>query len=198
MRLWYVRCKPCTYIVSRLGLSPNVLTQASTWAPSPRSTIECPQKDFGAYVMFGANHAPILHQHWHYLQTDRNNITHDPRHHGVPSGASKMISEAMVHLSQTVHLSSTNTNTLQTDRNEIPQDPCQVRPRRFLILWYVWRKPCTYLAPILTLSPNKPKWHSTRPTSPRSFVGCVQSDFWAYGTFGANRAPILSQDYHSP
>ena len=24
----------------------------------------------------------------------------------------------------------------------------------FLRLWYVWRKPCTYLAPILTLCPN--------------------------------------------
>jgi hypothetical protein len=30
----------------------------------------------------------------------------------------------------------------------------------------------------------------------RSNIGCVQNDFWAYGTFGANRAPILRQDYH--
>jgi hypothetical protein len=32
---------------------------------------------------------------------------------------------------------------------------------------------------------------STRPTSPSSTIGCIQNDFQAYGTFGANRAPIL-------
>jgi hypothetical protein len=48
--------------------------------------------------MFGANYGPILHQDQHYLQMDRNEILQDPRHLGVPSGASKMISEAMVHL----------------------------------------------------------------------------------------------------
>ena len=37
---------------------------------------------------------------------------------------------------------------------------------------------------------------STWPTSPRSSIGCVQNDFRAYGTFGANRALILRQDYH--
>jgi hypothetical protein len=87
---------------------------------------------------------------------------------------------------------------LQIDRNEIPLDPRRVCPRWFLSLWYVWCKPCTYVEPTLTPSPNRPKWHSTRPTSPRSSVGCIQSDFWAYGTFGANRAPISHQDYHSP
>jgi hypothetical protein len=45
MSLWYVQCKPCTYLVSRLALSPN-----------------------------GANRAPP-----------------DPRHLGVPSGASKTV-----------------------------------------------------------------------------------------------------------
>ena len=51
---------------------------------------------------------------------DRNKIPLEPRHLGVPSGASKMISELMVRLAQTVHISCTNTNTIQTDRNEIP------------------------------------------------------------------------------
>jgi hypothetical protein len=32
LSLWYVRCKPCTYLVSRLALSLNKLNQASTWA----------------------------------------------------------------------------------------------------------------------------------------------------------------------
>jgi hypothetical protein len=70
-----------------------------------------------------------------------------------------------------------------------------VRSKWFLRLWYVWRKPCTYLAPILTLSLNGPKWDFTWPTSPRCSIGCIQNDFWAYGMFSAkpctNLAPIL-------
>ena len=54
----------------------------------------------------------------------------------------------------------------------------------------------TYLAPTLTLSPNGRKGDSTRPTSHRSAIGCVQNNFGAYGTFGANRALILRQDEH--
>jgi hypothetical protein len=72
----------------------------------------------------------------------------------------------------------------------------QARPNRFLRLWYVWCKLWIYLAPILTLSSNGLKRDSTRLTSPRSSIGCMENNFWAYGTFGANRAPILNQDYH--
>jgi hypothetical protein len=43
------------------------------------------------------------------------------------------------------------------------------------------------------ISPNGLKQDSTWPTSPRSYIGCVQNDFRAYGRFGANRAPILNQ-----
>jgi hypothetical protein len=68
-----------------------------------RSAIKCVQNDFCDYGTFGAYHAPILHQHLHYLQMERNKIPHDPRYLGVPSGASKMIFEPMVHLVQTVH-----------------------------------------------------------------------------------------------
>jgi hypothetical protein len=35
---------------------------------------------------------------------------------------------------------------------------------------------------------------STWASSPRSTIRCVQNDFWAYGTFGTNRAPIIPQD----
>ena len=31
-----------------------------------------------------------------------------------------------------------------------------MRPKRYLSLWYVWRKPCSYLALTLTPSPNGP------------------------------------------
>jgi hypothetical protein len=69
-----------------------------------------------------------------------------------------------------------------------------VRPKWFLSLWFVWRKPCTYLALTLILSPNAPNRDSTWPKSPSSYIGCVQNDFWACRTFGAKRAPILRQD----
>ena len=60
--------------------------------------------------MFGANHAPILRQDYHYLQMDRDELLLEPRHLGVSSGVSKMISEPMVRLVQTMHLSCTDTN----------------------------------------------------------------------------------------
>jgi hypothetical protein len=46
LSIWYVRHKPCTYLASRLALSPNGLYRASTWASSPRSIIGCVQKWF--------------------------------------------------------------------------------------------------------------------------------------------------------
>ena len=55
---------------------------------------------------------------------DRNEISHDPHHLGVPSGASKMIFEPRVRLAQSVHLSCTNINNISNGPNEIPDDPC--------------------------------------------------------------------------
>jgi fatty acid desaturase len=77
------------------------------------------------------------------------------------------------------------------DQNELPLEPCHlefhwVRPKRLLSLWYVWRNPYTYVAPTLTLSPNRPKQYSTWSMSPRSCIGCFKNDFQAYDTFGAN------------
>jgi hypothetical protein len=43
---------------------------------------------------------------------DRNELPLERRHLGVPSGASKMISEPMVRLAQTVHLSGVNISTI--------------------------------------------------------------------------------------
>jgi hypothetical protein len=102
LSLWYVRHKPCTYLMSRL--------------------------------------APC-HMNW---------IKHPLEHHhlGVLSGASKTISEPTVCL----------------------------------------HKPCTYLELTPTLRPNGLKHDLTWPTSPRTTIGCVQNDFWACVTFGANRA----------
>jgi hypothetical protein len=55
----------------------------------------------------------------------------------------------------------------------------------FLSIWYVPCKPCTYLA-------------SRLAPSPRSNIGCVQNGFLAYGALGANCAPNLHWNLHSP
>ena len=52
-----------------------------------------------------------------------NEIPHDPRHLGVPSGASKTIAEPMVRLAQTVRLSYTTLTSSPNGPNEISHDP---------------------------------------------------------------------------
>jgi hypothetical protein len=101
LSLWCVRCKLCTYLLSRLTLFPNGLNQASTWAS----------------------------------------------HLGVPSGASKMISEPTVHLAQTVHLSCVKISTISKQTESIfhlsqaTMEYHWVRPKWFMSLWYVLCKP---------------------------------------------------------
>jgi hypothetical protein len=60
LSLRYIRHKRCTNLASRVALSPNGQNQASTWASSTRSSIECVQNYFYASDMFGANRAPIF------------------------------------------------------------------------------------------------------------------------------------------
>ena len=102
----------------------------------------------------------------------------EPRHLGVPSGASEMISESC--LAQTVHLSCTYTNTISKRTKTrfhltlVTQEYHRVRPKRFMSLWYVWHKPCTYLALILTLYPNGSKRDSLEPRLPGVLSGAVK------------------------
>jgi hypothetical protein len=144
----------------------------------------------------------MLHQDKHCLQTDQNKHPIETRHLGVPSGASNMISVPMARLAQTMHLSCTDTTTIskwiemRLHMTNVTKKIHRVRPKWSLSLWYVRRKPCTYLASRLALSPNKPKRASTWAMSPRSTIGCIQNDICAYGTFGANRVPILHWHYH--
>jgi hypothetical protein len=121
--------------------------------------------------------------HLSRIQTDRIELPLEPRHLGVPSGASKTISKPMVCLVQTVHLSCTDTNTVSKEtktrfhRTHITEEFHRVCPKRFLSLWYFCRKPGTYLASKLALSPNRPKQASSKASSHRSTFGCVQNDF---------------------
>jgi hypothetical protein len=76
----------------------------------------------------------------------------------------------MVHLTQTMHVSSIKVTTItkwtQTSFHMtlVTSKHHRVRPKRFMRLLYVRRKPCTYIAPTLTLSPNRPKQDFTWPT----------------------------------
>jgi hypothetical protein len=72
-------------------------------------------------------------------------------------GVSKTIFEPVVCLAQIVHLSCTNANTV-SKRIEmrfhityVTEEINQVRLNRFLSLWYVWCKSCTYLTSRLAL-----------------------------------------------
>jgi hypothetical protein len=67
---------------------------------SPRSSLGCIQHDFRANGTLDTNHATFSRQDYHYLQTDSNKLTLEPRHLGVSSGVSKMISEPIVCLVQ--------------------------------------------------------------------------------------------------
>jgi len=74
--------------------------------------------------MSTANHAPILHRHKECLQTERSEIPNDPRHLGVPSGASKTIYELMVRSTRTVHLYCLKLSTIfKRTENELPLEP---------------------------------------------------------------------------
>ena len=85
---------------------------------------------------------------------DRNELPLEPCHLVVPSGVTKMISEPMIRLVQTMHLSCTDANTTSKQKEE--------------------------------------RFHKTHAA--KEFIRCIQNDFLAYGTFDANRAPILRQD----
>jgi hypothetical protein len=95
--------------------SPNWPKCDSTWPTSPRTTIRCVQNDFSAYGTFGANRTPILHQDYHYFQTNWIKHPLEPHHLGVPSGASKMISKPLVYSVQTMHLSCIKIGTISNE-----------------------------------------------------------------------------------
>jgi hypothetical protein len=95
-----------------------------------------------------------------YLQTDRTELRHEPRHLGVPSTASKIICLSLVCLTQTEQLSCSDNNTVSKrtktrfDRTHVTYKFHRVHPKLFMSLWYVQCKSCTYLVSRLALSPN--------------------------------------------
>jgi hypothetical protein len=80
---------------------------------------------------------------------------------------------------------------LQMDRNKIPDDP---RPLRVPSgVSKMISKPTVRSAQTMHISYIKINTISkqTETSFPNTMFGCVQNDIWAYGTFGANHAPIL-------
>jgi hypothetical protein len=111
LSLWYVWCKPCTYLASRL---PPFQTEWNRHPLEPHH-LGVPS---GASKMI---YEPMIcfTQTMYLSWTDTNNISKrtETRFHmahitRVPSGASKMISESMVHSAQTVHLSCVKVVTI--------------------------------------------------------------------------------------
>jgi hypothetical protein len=197
LSLWYVWCKLCTYLALTLTLSLNRLKRDSTWLTSPRRSIGCDQQRFLSVWYDRRKLRTYIVSKLALTPNGWNKHPLEPRHLGVPSGPSKMISELMVCLTQTVHLSCTETNTIfkwtemRFHMAHITYVFYRVCPKWFLNLWYVWRKPCTCFASKLPLCPNRLKRAPTCASSPRSTTRCVQSDLWAYGMFGTDHAPIL-------
>jgi hypothetical protein len=117
---------------------------------------------------------------------DQNELSLNSFHLEVPSAMPKMISEPIACYAETVHPSCVKINTVSkwiemsftwhTSRRSI----IGVHPKWFPSLWYAQRKTCTYLALRLTLSLDRPKWASTWPTSPWSWI--AQNDLQAWGT----------------
>jgi hypothetical protein len=105
--------------------------------------------------MFGANRAPILRQDKHYLQTEWNEHPLEPRHLGVPSCASRTISEPMVRLAQTMHLSCTDTKTVSIwtetrfHMTHVTEEFHRVHPKRLLSLKWKLDSVCLEIVLIL-------------------------------------------------
>jgi hypothetical protein len=135
------RRKLCTYLVSRLALSPNGSKQASTWTSSPSSTIGYVQNDFWACGIFGAN----------LSCTDPNTISKqaETRIHMIPGTREfhrvhpKRFSILWVCSVQTVQLSCIKISTIPKwtkssfQLSVITKEYHQVRPKWFMSLWYV-------------------------------------------------------------
>jgi hypothetical protein len=115
---------------------------------------------------------------------------------------SNMIFEPMVRSAQTVHLSCVTISTISKwteptfHLSLVTKDYHWVCLKQFLSLM-VHSAQIVHLSYVKTGTFSKQtEWASTRASSTRSTIGCVQNDLWAYVTFGANCAPILYRHQH--
>jgi hypothetical protein len=200
LSLWYVWRKPCTYHAPELTLSPKGPKGDSTWPTSPRSSIRCIHNDFlrlwYVWCKLLIYVAPRLILSINGPKRDSTWPT-SPRR---SIRASQMISELTVHSVQTVHLSwikiSPVSNRTETrfQLSLVTKEYQLVRPKWFLRLWNISRKPCTYLALKLTPLQTDQNEVPFEPCHPEVPSGASKTIFLAYGTYGANHAPIMHQN----
>ena len=84
LSIWYIPCKPCTYIASRLALSLNRPNRASTWASSPRTTIGCFQNGFLSLWCIRCKLCTHLASRLALSPNRSNWVPLEPFHLGVP------------------------------------------------------------------------------------------------------------------
>ena len=141
---WYVRCKPCTYLASRL-------------APLGESkTISDPMGRLAQPVHLSCKDTNTVSKqtktrfHMTLVTKEFNRVCQK-----------RFLSLRYVSLKSCTYLVSRFATSKRTKTSFhlslVTTEYHWVRPKRYLSLWYVWRKPCTYLALTLTLSINGPK-----------------------------------------
>jgi hypothetical protein len=113
---------------------------------------------------------------------DQNELPVEPHHQGVISGSSKRISDPKVCLAQTMQLSC-----IQMDQNEIQHDPRHVGVP-FGASKTIFE---TMVRSVQTVHLSCIKNSIISKQTETSSIWCIQNDFRNYGTFSANRAPIL-------
>jgi hypothetical protein len=110
--LWYVRWKPCTCLAQTLTLSPNGLKRDSTRPMSLMSPSGASQTICVSLWYVQCKPCTYLVSRLALSPNGPNRAPPDPHYLGVPSGASKLIYDPMVCLTQIVHLSCTDDNTV--------------------------------------------------------------------------------------
>jgi hypothetical protein len=141
LSLWYIRHKLCTYLTSRLALSPNgpsfhlsLITNEYHWVRAKWFLSQ-----WYVWCKLCTYLAPTLTLSPNEKKCDSSWPT-SPR---IQSGASKMIFEPMVHSTQTVHPSCVKISTI-CERNKtcfhlspVTKWYHRVHPKWFLSQWYV-------------------------------------------------------------
>jgi hypothetical protein len=163
LSLWYFWCKPCTNRESRWTLFPNGLKWASkrTEMSFHLSLVGVPS---GASKMI-SDPMVRLSKPCTYLARTLTPSSNGPKQDLTwptsprgPSGASKMILKSMVCSAQCVNISTISKESKTSFHLSLVNlEYYRVRPKWFLTAWYIWHKPCTYLAQTLTPSWNRPK-----------------------------------------
>jgi hypothetical protein len=187
MSLWYIWRKPSTHLAPTLRLK----TRFHRTHVNEDFHLVC-LKWFLSLWYFQRKPCNYLALRLGLSTNGPKRVSLQPCHLGVPLDASKMISKSMVRLAQTVHYLAPTPHCLQMDRNKIPHDPRHLgvpTGASKMIL-----EPMFSLTQTMHLSCVKisiiSKWT-------KSTFGCVQNDFWADGTFIANRAHLSCTDTNS-